>query len=125
MGGNKSDDEASLNGDKEAEMAPFVKDENGTNKSEVDSGAPPPEPQHDWKEAAFWLFMLFVASVTMTVGNKFVMRQWDFANTLTFMQNGTAVIYLTAGRQLKMLEMKPFNLQQWKVFAVSSFFLAR
>ena len=27
-------------------------------------------PHTDIKEAAFWLFMLFLASVTMTVGNK-------------------------------------------------------
>ena len=78
----------------------------------------------DHKEAAFWLFMLFLASVTMTVGNKYVMKKWDFANTLTLMQNGTAVLYLGAGRYWGMLEMKPFAAQQWKVFAVSSFFLA-
>jgi len=76
------------------------------------------------KDAAFWLFMLFLASVTMTVGNKYVMKQWDFANTLTLMQNGTAVLYLGIGRQLGMLDMKAFTTQQWKVFAVSSFFLA-
>ena len=27
-------------------------------------------PKTDMKEAAFWLFMLFIASVVMTVGNK-------------------------------------------------------
>ena len=27
-------------------------------------------PHTDLKEAGFWLFMLFIASVTMTVGNK-------------------------------------------------------
>eukprot|EP00523_Entomoneis_sp_CCMP467_P008221 CAMPEP_0168721240 /NCGR_PEP_ID=MMETSP0724-20121128/1981_1 /TAXON_ID=265536 /ORGANISM="Amphiprora sp., Strain CCMP467" /LENGTH=336 /DNA_ID=CAMNT_0008767877 /DNA_START=69 /DNA_END=1079 /DNA_ORIENTATION=+ len=78
----------------------------------------------DMKDAAFWLFMLFLASVTMTVGNKYVMRQWNYANTLTLMQNGTAVLYLGVGRYINMLEMKPFAYQQWKVFAVSSFFLA-
>ena len=34
---------------------------------------PPPaekEQAADMKDAAFWLFMLFLASVTMTVGNK-------------------------------------------------------
>jgi len=78
----------------------------------------------DMKDAAFWLFMLFIASVTMTVGNKYVMKQWDFANTLTLLQNGTAVLYLGVGRHLGYLDMKPFAAQQWKVFAVSSFFLA-
>lgn len=52
------------------------------------------------------------------------MKQWDFANTLTLMQNGMAVAYLGAGKYAGMLEMKPFAAQQWKVFAVSSFFLA-
>jgi drug/metabolite transporter (DMT)-like permease len=52
------------------------------------------------------------------------MKQWDFANTLTLMQNGMAVAYLGAGRYGGMLDMKPFAPQQWKVFAVSSFFLA-
>lgn len=52
------------------------------------------------------------------------MKQWDFANTLTLMQNGMAVVYLGAGKYAGMLEMKPFAPQQWKVFAVSSFFLA-
>jgi drug/metabolite transporter (DMT)-like permease len=78
----------------------------------------------EYADAAFWLFMLFLASVTMTVGNKYVMKQWDFANTLTLMQNGTAVLYLGVGKYLGMMEMKPFAAQQWKVFAVSSFFLA-
>lgn len=57
-------------------------------------------------------------------GPQYVMKQWDFANTLTLMQNGTAVLYLGAGRYAGILEMKPFAGQQWKVFAVSSFFLA-
>ena len=52
------------------------------------------------------------------------MKKWDYANTLTPMQNGMAVLYLGAGRYGGMLDMKPFAPQQWKVFAVSSFFLA-
>ena len=62
---------------------------------------------------AFWLFMLFLASVTMTVGNKYVMKAWgDFANTLTLLQNGTAVLYLALSRHLGMMEMKPITGQQ-------------
>jgi drug/metabolite transporter (DMT)-like permease len=52
------------------------------------------------------------------------MKEWDFANTLTLMQNGLAVVYLGTGKYTGMFEMKPFAAQQWKVFAVSSFFLA-
>lgn len=90
-----------------------------------------PDPQEAAKkneknaaDIAFWLFMLFLASVTMTVGNKFVMKQWDFANTLTLLQNGTAILYLGAGLNFGFLDMKPFKMQQWRVFMVSSFFLA-
>lgn len=73
---------------------------------------------------AFWLFMLFIASVTMTVGNKYVMKAWgNFANTLTLLQNGTAVAYLLTMRQLGALEMKPITGQQWRVFAATAFFL--
>ena len=57
-------------------------------------------------------------------GQQYVMKEWDFANTLTLMQNGFAVVYLGAGKIAGMVEMKPFSAQQWKVFAVSSFFLA-
>lgn len=73
---------------------------------------------------AFWLFMLFLASVTMTVGNKYVMKAWgNFANTLTLLQNGTAVTYLLISRYMGMMQMKPITGQQWKVFAATAFFL--
>jgi len=79
---------------------------------------------HLGESPPFWLFMLFLASVTMTVGNKYVMKAWgDFANTLTLLQNGTAVLYLAVNRHLGMLEMKPITGQQWRVFAATAFFL--
>jgi hypothetical protein len=69
--------------------------------------------------------MLFLASVTMTVGNKYVMKTWgDFANTLTLLQNGTAVLYLAGSRYAGLLEMKPITGQQWRVFAATAFFLS-
>eukprot|EP00578_Thalassiosira_sp_NH16_P003457 CAMPEP_0181128704 /NCGR_PEP_ID=MMETSP1071-20121207/28915_1 /TAXON_ID=35127 /ORGANISM="Thalassiosira sp., Strain NH16" /LENGTH=354 /DNA_ID=CAMNT_0023214611 /DNA_START=67 /DNA_END=1131 /DNA_ORIENTATION=+ len=72
----------------------------------------------------FWLLMLFLASVTMTVGNKYVMKAWgNFANTLTLLQNGTAVTYLLISRSMGALEMKPITGQQWRVFAATAFFL--
>mmetsp|Transcript_2752 Transcript_2752/g.5918 ORF Transcript_2752/g.5918 Transcript_2752/m.5918 type:complete len:379 (-) Transcript_2752:91-1227(-) len=77
------------------------------------------------ESAVFWLIMLFIASVTMTVGNKYVMKKWgDFANTLTLMQNGTAVAYLATGRYLGFMDMKPFTGQQWRGFAFTAFFLS-
>lgn len=106
---------------KQEETTPFVTTDKADNKNETSVQ----QQQSHTQEAAFWLFMLFVASVTMTVGNKFVMRQWDYANTLTLLQNGTAVLYLGVGRYvLGTLDMKAFSAQQWQVFMVSSFFLA-
>jgi len=74
-------------------------------------------------EIMFWLFMLFLASVTMTVGNKYVMKQWEYANTVTLLQNGTAVVYLGLGAFYGFVEMKAFSMLQWRVFAGSAFFL--
>jgi hypothetical protein len=39
-------------------------------EEKIPDDPPYPAPPSDLKEAAFWLFMLFLASVTMTVGNK-------------------------------------------------------
>eukprot|EP00547_Thalassionema_nitzschioides_P002431 CAMPEP_0194201378 /NCGR_PEP_ID=MMETSP0156-20130528/1656_1 /TAXON_ID=33649 /ORGANISM="Thalassionema nitzschioides, Strain L26-B" /LENGTH=347 /DNA_ID=CAMNT_0038926549 /DNA_START=79 /DNA_END=1122 /DNA_ORIENTATION=- len=75
-------------------------------------------------EQAFWLFMLFLASVLMTVGNKYVMREWNYANTMTLLQNGTAVLYLLSGYRFGFLEMKAFSWEQWRIFLVSAFFLS-
>eukprot|EP00547_Thalassionema_nitzschioides_P004669 CAMPEP_0194215644 /NCGR_PEP_ID=MMETSP0156-20130528/17607_1 /TAXON_ID=33649 /ORGANISM="Thalassionema nitzschioides, Strain L26-B" /LENGTH=342 /DNA_ID=CAMNT_0038944217 /DNA_START=57 /DNA_END=1085 /DNA_ORIENTATION=+ len=75
-------------------------------------------------ESTLWLFLLCLASVLMTVGNKYVMKQWNYANTVTLLQNGTAVIYLLSGYRFGFLEMKSFTWQQWKIFAVSAFLLA-
>ena len=53
-------------GDKEALLTPKEKEATGL----VDGGVHSTSPKTDMKEAAFWLFMLFIASVLMTVGNK-------------------------------------------------------
>jgi hypothetical protein len=53
-------------GDKEALLTPKEKEATGLG----DGGIHSTSPKTDMKEAAFWLFMLFIASVLMTVGNK-------------------------------------------------------
>lgn len=40
-----------------------------------------PPKQDSLTDAAFWLFMLFLASVTMTVGNKVCANEWKRAIT--------------------------------------------
>lgn len=90
----------------------------------VAAASPPKSAAAAANEIVLWTFLLCVASITMTVGNKYVMREWGAANVLTLMQNGAAVAYLGAGRVLGFVEMKAFSGQQWRVFAVSAFFLA-
>ena len=55
-------------------MAPKGDEETGSPQKEPLLNTPPPKDNDtspgDMKDAAFWLFMLFLASVTMTVGNK-------------------------------------------------------
>lgn len=75
------------------------------------------------KEIVFWLSMLFIASVTMTVGNKYVMKRFPFANLLTLLQNGCCVALLGFGNIAGLIKFKPFAAQQWKVFAFNAFFL--
>lgn len=62
-----------------ADKSPLMTDDTLANvKNESREILPPKEKEtggtsaspHDMKEAAFWLTMLFLASVTMTVGNK-------------------------------------------------------
>ena len=97
--------------------------DNGSGRDSA--SAPVKKPSGLGESAAFWLLMLFLASVTMTVGNKYVMKAWgDFANTLTLLQNGTAVLYLAGSRYAGLLEMKPIDGQQWRVFAATAFFLS-
>jgi solute carrier family 35 protein len=109
----------------EEEAVPLVNKGAPASSTANESFSNPPINRSGLHESpAFWLFMLFIASVTMTVGNKHVMREWgNFANTLTLLQNGTAVFYLAISRHLGMLEMKPITGQQWKVFAATAFFL--
>ena len=107
------------------EDVPLVEKKNSSIDEAPASSSAPTKPIIGLGESpAFWLFMLFLASVTMTVGNKYVMKAWgDFANTLTLLQNGTAVLYLAISRHLGMMEMKPITGQQWRVFAATAFFL--
>ena len=68
-----------------AEKTPLMTDEQPKEPKEVSSprqkDAASASSPHDMKEAAFWLTMLFVASVTMTVGNK--VRPHEKTNTHT------------------------------------------
>jgi len=91
---------------------------------DVELGEPGQKHSINMKDVIFWFVMLFIASATMTVGNKVVMMRFKFANTLTLLQNGSAVVILGIGKLLNVVSMKPFAIQQWKVFAVSAILLS-
>ena len=61
----------------------------------------------------------------MMVGNKAVMLEFgDYPNFLTLLQNGATVVALFAMKSAGTIEMKPFSVLQWKVFAVNAVLLA-
>jgi len=72
----------------------------------------------------FWFGMLTAVSVTMTIGNKFIMHHYHYPNFITLLQNGTAVAFLIGGNLAGMIEFKPFTVAQWKIFAVNAVLLA-
>ena len=83
----------------------------------------PPTSEQKRTEIVFWLGMLFLASVTMTVGNKYVMKEYPFANILTLLQNGCCVMMLLGGHRAGFIDFKEFKARQWKIFSVNAIFL--
>lgn len=73
---------------------------------------------------AFWFAMLAVVSVTMTVGNKVVMLDFHYPNTITFLQNGTCVLILALCKALQLAEIKPITFEQWKIFSMCALLLS-
>jgi drug/metabolite transporter (DMT)-like permease len=69
-------------------------------------------------EAAFWFGMLLLISVTMTVGNKYVMKKFHYPNLATLLQNGTCVIVLGICKIFQMADIKEFTLDQFLTFSV-------
>jgi len=72
----------------------------------------------------FWFGMLTAVSVTMTIGNKFIMHHYHYPNFITLLQNGTAVGFLLGGNLAGLIEFKAFTVTQWKIFAVNAVLLA-
>ena len=73
---------------------------------------------------AFWFATLAVVSVTMTVGNKVVMLDFHYPNTITFLQNGTCVLILALCKALQLAEIKPITFEQWKTFSMCALMLS-
>eukprot|EP00938_MAST-03A_sp_MAST-3A-sp1_P001581 g1581.t1 len=94
---------------------------------EMKKSSPPPASvvleKQKRTEIVFWLGMLFLASVTMTVGNKYVMKEYPFANILTLLQNGCCVMMLLGGNRAGFIDFKEFKARQWKIFSVNAIFL--
>ena len=60
----------------------------------------------------------------MTVGNKVVMLDFHYPNTITFLQNGTCVLILALCKALQLAEIKPITFEQWKIFSMCALMLS-
>ena len=107
--------------DNDVEKARLI-DDDGNNNNMGKSTSVASDKQKK-TEIIFWLGMLFLASVTMTVGNKYVMKEYPYANILTMMQNGCCVIMLLSGNRAGFIDFKKFEPRQWKIFSVNAIFL--
>jgi len=74
----------------------------------------------DTKTAVFWFTTLALVSVWMTVGNKIVMTTFNYPNYVGLLQNSSAVICLIGANLCGLIQIKPTNAQQWKIFLVNA-----
>lgn len=75
-------------------------------------------------DVAFWFAVLTFASVGMTVGNKAVMLQYPYANTLSMLQNGVTSVFLVLAYFASAVPINKLTGKQLRTFAVTAFFLA-
>ena len=76
---------------------------------------------------------LACCTVTLTIGNKFILKNWEYESTLLVIQCGSTVLILLACSLLRSVfgdglpgwvpTMKPLSLQQFKVYIVASVFV--
>eukprot|EP00944_MAST-04C_sp_MAST-4C-sp1_P013548 g13548.t1 len=74
--------------------------------------------------AAPWFLGLFIASISMTVGNKYVAVNYNYPNCMIFFQNSVAIVNLLIGEKLGFFKFKPFTTQQLLQVSVPSIFLS-
>jgi hypothetical protein len=82
------------------------------------------EPKGVAGGAVFWLSILTCASVGMTIGNKAIMLQFPFANSLSMMQNGITALFLWFGFLANFVAINKMTAAQWQTFGVTAFLLA-
>ena len=104
-----------------------MKDQGNDGESEIDrrlemKKSSPPTSEQKRTEIVFWLGMSF-GECYMTVGNKYVMKEYPFANILTLLQNGCCVMMLLGGHRAGFIDFKEFKARQWKIFSVNAIFL--
>jgi drug/metabolite transporter (DMT)-like permease len=75
-------------------------------------------------QTTFWFAVLFVISIVMTVGNKFVMVAFKYPNLVTLMQTGTCTAALALCKAFGIADIKPITLNQWLVFLMTAVLLA-
>ena len=73
--------------------------------------------------AAPWFLGLFIASISLTVGNKYVAVNYNYPNCMIF-QNSVAIVNLLIGEKLGAFKFKPFTTRQLLQVSVPSIFLS-
>jgi len=83
-----------------------------------------PAQTEDFATATQWFVGLFIASISMTVGNKYVAVNYPYSNCMIFFQNTVAIINLLVGEKFGFFKFKPFTLKQLLQITVPAIFLS-
>ena len=76
----------------------------------------------------FWFTMLSVSAVSLTLGNKYILTQWEHEGSLLAIQSLFAIVLLMGGDVLQRIlgvgqPMKPLRCKQFGVYMLASLFL--
>lgn len=80
--------------------------------------------KENFELAKYWFVGLLIASISMTVGNKYVAVHYPYPNCMIFFQNSCAIINLLIGEKVGVFKFKPMNMSQFLQNAVPSLFLS-
>lgn len=69
-------------------------------------------------KAAFWFVLFMFASVSMVIFNKLIMTSFPYANALLMIQNMMTIGLNCLGTQIGIFEMKPWQLDHFKIWAL-------
>ena len=72
----------------------------------------------------FWICMLFIAAISLTIGNKLVAINYKYYNLTLIFQNSCAVLMLYFGKKINTFKMKPLLKSQFLKLSIPAFLLA-